>query len=176
MDLGAHIGVFALYLRLIHPGADVLCVEPDPRNVKLLQHNVAGQRVTVLEAAVTGDGAPEKVPLELPVRRTDENGERGKVRLDVAGRTFSSLLSSVYEAEVDLVRVEIVDGAPNVLAGTPPHLLCRVRHFLVEYHSTEVRGELRRLFRWDFEVRHEFLLGRNHGLVHFERSDRTRRA
>jgi hypothetical protein len=35
---------------------------------------------------------------------------------------------------------------------------------------------LRRLFRWDFEVRHECLLGRNHGLVHFERSARTRRA
>jgi hypothetical protein len=125
---------------------------------------------------VTGDGTPDRVPLAFPVRRTDETAGPEKVRLDVAGRTFSSILSSVYEAEVDLVRVEIGEGTPNLLAATPPHLLCRVKHFLVEYHSTEIRGELRRLFRWDFEVRHECLLGRNHGLVHFERSARTRRA
>ena len=176
MDLGAQIGAFALYLRFWHPDADVLCVEPDPRNAKMLRTNLPEQRVTILEAVVTGDGTPDRVPLEFAVRRTDETAGTEKVRLDVAGRTFSSILSSVYEAEVDLVRVEIADGAPNILTATPPHLLCRVRHFLVEYHSTEVRGELRRLFRWDFEVRHEFLLGRNHGLVHYERSARTRRA
>ena len=176
MDLGAHLGAFGLYLRLFHPEADVLCVEPDPRNVKLLRLNLPEHRVTVLEAAVTGDGTPDRVPLAFPVRRTDETSGPEKVRLDVVGRTFSSILSSVYEAEVDLVRVEIGEGTPNLLAATPPHLLCRVKHFLVEYHSTEIRGELRRLFRWDFEVRHECLLGRNHGLVHFERSARTRRA
>jgi FkbM family methyltransferase len=180
MDLSANIGAFTLYVQSLHPAAEVLCVESDPRNVELLRRNLSGRKVEVLEAAVIPDGAAATVSLQLAVDRTAERlgggDEPETVRLDVQGRTFSSLLAAVYEAEVDLVRVDIVGAEAAVLSGTPPHLLCRVRNFLIEYHSTEVRGELRRLFRWDFEVQSECLIARNHGLVHFRRSARSRRA
>lgn len=54
-DLGAHIGVSAAYFNSVYPDAEIVCVEPAPENVLILEHNMARNphvRSKILPAAV----------------------------------------------------------------------------------------------------------------------------
>ena len=54
LDVGANIGLFALYLKERYPTSTVYCLEPAPLCLEALRRNVAaqGDRVHVIEAAV----------------------------------------------------------------------------------------------------------------------------
>ena len=49
LDLGAHIGLTAIYFARVFPKARIACVEPHPDNVRLLRKNLQANAV---EAAV----------------------------------------------------------------------------------------------------------------------------
>ena len=54
LDLGANIGMGSLYLSALFSEAQFVCVEPDPRNVPLLERNLRanGVRAQVMACAV----------------------------------------------------------------------------------------------------------------------------
>jgi FkbM family methyltransferase len=53
IDCGANIGAASLFFAYLFPKAEVLAIEPDPRNVEVLRLNVAADpRIRVVEAGV----------------------------------------------------------------------------------------------------------------------------
>src|SRR5881397_1859738 len=61
LDIGAHVGAFALWVSSFDPGITVLCVEPERRNFLDLTQNVerngeAGRITTLNAALAAGDG------------------------------------------------------------------------------------------------------------------------
>lgn len=60
IDIGAHIGAFAVMAAEAWPGAQILACEADPDNVDLLRRNLAGySNVAIVPAAITGDDIGE---------------------------------------------------------------------------------------------------------------------
>jgi GT2 family glycosyltransferase/tetratricopeptide (TPR) repeat protein/SAM-dependent methyltransferase len=60
VDIGAHIGTFAVLAAESWPGARVIACEPDPDNFGLLEQNLRGRsRIELVQAAVLGDDRPE---------------------------------------------------------------------------------------------------------------------
>src|SRR5262249_33377899 len=61
VDIGAHVGVFSIYLAKRHPDITVLAFEPDPVNFSNLLANIAANGVGNIvphRLAVTRDGRP----------------------------------------------------------------------------------------------------------------------
>jgi FkbM family methyltransferase len=59
VDVGAHVGVFSIYLAKKYPFITVYAVEPDPLNYACLKRNIdlnAATNVIAVNKAVTGDG------------------------------------------------------------------------------------------------------------------------
>ena len=61
VDIGGHIGLFAIYLALRHPGIRIYSYEPHPDNFKLFDRNLALNGITnvrLYPEALSGDGLP----------------------------------------------------------------------------------------------------------------------
>jgi len=56
VDIGAHIGAFALLARALWPAARIVACEADPENARLLRHNLAcHEGIEIVEAAIVRD-------------------------------------------------------------------------------------------------------------------------
>ena len=52
VDLGAHIGMFSVLAKFLHPGARVVAVEPFKGSFKLLYHNVSQFNIETIQVAI----------------------------------------------------------------------------------------------------------------------------
>jgi FkbM family methyltransferase len=85
LDLGAHVGMWGLWLHARFPVAHVLALEPDPRNAarhrrQIELNGLRGSWEVLEAAAVTADG---------PVTFTVGQGTRGRVEPDEGGAAAS---------------------------------------------------------------------------------------
>jgi FkbM family methyltransferase len=149
IDVGANVGVFSIYHAAA--GADVLAIEPNPsahrRLLAGLAANGLDNRVTVVQAALaerkgrgrlvaagglTVLGRVKSVP-------ADDDGIG-----DVDVLTLDEVLSAREPRDIDLLKIDVEGGEASVLRGASL-VLDRVRRILLEYHSSELLAETRRL-------------------------------
>lgn len=140
LDLGANIGVSALYFRAVYPDAVVLAVEPDPVQFQRLERNTAGDpKIRTLEAAATVRSGPVTFyqatqgwvsalerPERIPATETTVTGlsipeilARGDVervdliKLDIEGGEWPLLEAGAIQSATDLVVGELHRGSPE---------------------------------------------------------------
>jgi hypothetical protein len=89
VDVGANIGAFALWAERL--GANVTAFEPEPRTFAALVENVAGRRITPMQAALVGESvAAARLYLsDLDSTRNTLSGRR-------SARGKCSVTSSTY--------------------------------------------------------------------------------
>jgi FkbM family methyltransferase len=140
-DLGAHVGIAALYLFGVHPGGRLVCVEPLAENIELLRDNLERNRVpaTVIEGAVASragtaiiHACPEARGLSaaVPVRDLTDRplGHLSSAPREVRTIAFDQLLEGRgYGIKID------VEGAEHGLLGHP-ELLDRAAWLVGELH------------------------------------------
>ncbi len=133
LDLGAHIGSAAR--TFLRQGARVICVEPDPGNVKILRRNVTGtQRATVIHAAVAPAGVSTvglwRHPTQNAVHRTMESLDR-LPPVEVPAISLEALLQSMAPTVIKC-DIEHAEHQLPALRALPP----RVRLLFIELHGT----------------------------------------
>ena len=119
VDLGANIGLAALYFGLKYPSAGILCVEPDIGNFSYLASNVAelGSRVVIENAAIwISDGcvdletvADDGTPLGewgLQVKASNSNHSTNSVKC----YRLDTLMQMVGFDSIDVLKIDI-EGA-----------------------------------------------------------------
>ncbi len=138
LDLGANIGMASIHLANQFPDAEFLCVEPDPRNLHLLERNLRTNAVrhTVVPAAV---GA---VPGTLNLRFGDnptcsalESSPMHNLResTTVKVTTVPQLLLNAGWATVDLVKIDI-EGSEDEILAINNQWLAQVSALILEIH------------------------------------------
>lgn len=145
VDIGANIGVFALYAAA-SPGTRVFAYEPVDATYRQLQENV---RVNSLQDRITA--------YNLGVTGTRE---RRAITISAEGSPFSSLFGDGRETqEIECVGLEDVfeengiehcdvlkldcEGAEfEILYNAPEHILERVGRLCIEYHDQPGRHDL----------------------------------
>lgn len=151
LDLGANIGLSALFFTHLFPGARVLAVEPDPGNAARLRAHAAGQAgVLPLEAAVAGrDGRVRIANPEGPTagRRTSPAGagEPGTIE----ALSIGSLLARARAAgpcRPWLVKIDI-EGAEQGLFAENLDWLDQFPLVLIEPHDWTLPGSSRNFRR-----------------------------
>ena len=156
LDIGANIGVAALYFARLFPNATVHCFEPEPRNGELLERNARTcDRIRVHRFALGAEDG------SLKLYDSDDAANLGgfsghtlginparsqSVPLRHAGRALAAL--GVTQA--DVVKIDTEGAECEILTAFEPAMLARVRVIVGELHGhrdAELLDYLQPLFR-----------------------------
>jgi FkbM family methyltransferase len=126
VDLGANIGVAALYFLSRNERARCYCVEPDPRNVDKLRRNLApfAGRYEVTECAVADRSGEIEFAIE-PTGRYGGIGAATGQTIRVEARDVNAILAEVLRREkrIDVLKVDIEGLEATTVAAIRPDLL-----------------------------------------------------
>lgn len=131
LDLGANIGLFALYAFGRWPGAEIVSFEPDPANLPLLRRNAEANgdaRWTIVPAcAAITDGSVPFLSGHFAISRRPTNGETPSTAVPAV---------DVYPhlALADLVKMDIEGGEWPILFDDRFASL-RAAAIVLEYHQ-----------------------------------------
>jgi len=138
LDLGANIGMGAISLASQYPKAEIACVEPDPRNVNLLEHNLRENKInaTVLKAAIGprsgttrlrfGQNPTCSALASSPMHDLDQETEVDLV-------TVAHVMDCLQWSSIDLVKIDI-EGAEDELFSADCDWLHAVGAMILEIH------------------------------------------
>lgn len=142
VDVGANCGAFTV-AALVLGAQRVLAIEPDPRNLTVLQANVerwwAQHRREPAPHVVTLHAAAGLAPAKGHVRQGGgggawvELGATGSVPVD----TLPALLDLGVDAgcEIDLLKVDTEGAEYSIVAGCDDATLARVKRLVMEWHN-----------------------------------------
>lgn len=145
VDIGANVGLFALYMTMTQ-NIDVMhCFEPTPSSIKLLTHNTAGIDNIHIHPVGLSNFKGEAF-LDINPRNSGENklveNEAGenkkiKVRIESAADAFKQLKLTY----IDILKVDTEGCEVQILDSLKPWL-GYVGIILVEYHDEADRREI----------------------------------
>jgi len=146
LDLGANIGLSAIYFARCYPQCRIACVEPVPENVKLLIRNLQENAVEADVIAAAIDTKNGVVAIE---RGAADYGHRiaaagSAVSLEVASVSIPSILRRLGWDRIGLLKIDI-EGHESVLLSQACEWLADVDALCVEYHHHGAEAELGRL-------------------------------
>lgn len=135
LDVGAHIGSFALWVLSRNSSAHVVSVEADPGTFSILAQNQAlttSRWEIINRAASNADGEKLQFSTEGPTmsHRISSEGT-----LWVESVSLRHLISTAGgpEGMIDLLKVDI-EGAEELFICSSPQSLARVRTLVIELH------------------------------------------
>lgn len=134
VDIGAHVGGFAIPVALRYPDVEVYAFEPVPRTRSWLQANLARNgatdRVTVFDCALGSEpGEVTMTGVDGVANHIAEAGKAGPGSVTVALKTLDSLLLDSV-ARVDVIKCD-VEGAELLAMKGAEQILRRDRPVLV---------------------------------------------
>lgn len=151
LDIGANFGENNLYFAKHYPKARNIAVEPSPRNLAILQLNLASQEfdtrsIEVIPKAVTNISGQSLDLWELNSEsslRTPPGS--GKLQISkVESISLADLWVDLALAEVDFVKIDI-EGSEPLLAGDLLKLATKGKVWLIEFGSKAPRSEYKLL-------------------------------
>lgn len=173
VDIGANIGLTAIYFRILYPASRICCFEPCSSSFDMLRHNIA--RFDGIEAyrlAISDyDG-------EATLKIHKDNSGQNSLTLDGASftnretvmvRSAYSLLQEMQLTTVDVLKIDTEGSEVPIMRSLIP-ILPKMRHVLVETHSLEDRLAIEALL-----PTHTLVADRNHirgfGILLFSRKE-----
>ena len=132
VDVGANVGLAALFFLQKFPVTQLVCVEPEPANFRLLQSNLRGTPVVLRQAALSATDGTVKMDASPQAYNAKVDAETGTV--EVPAISMATLLQSQHLSWVDLLKIDIEDYEQQVFAG-PVDWLKQIGTLLIEIHS-----------------------------------------
>lgn len=139
LDIGAHVGLVAMYLALRHPGIVVYAYEPVPENYGRLRHHIRlnglYQRIHPHKLAVTGDGKHR-----VMVRGGHHSGgatafhDLEREPFTVRSTTMPQIFKFHRIQKVRLLKLDC-EGAEHEILAHSDGWLDRVQHIRGEVHA-----------------------------------------
>ena len=149
VDVGANIGLFALFLVNQSSATEIRCYEPIPSTFGRLRHNIDTNHLATgvqpTQVAVWNSTCQVKIAehqcsaqSSASLLLSEESEIVRYILVDCA--TLTHLLSSDVRP-IDLLKIDVEGSEIEVLQGISPPLWKRIRRVVIEYHD-ESRPEL----------------------------------
>jgi FkbM family methyltransferase len=133
LDLGANIGLAAVYFHQLYPQAKIACVEPSPQNAAILKEIVARNElpVEVLPYAI----GPERSTVQFQEAEDPSCSViRDNGNISVTQVTLPEVMEQLGWSTIDLLKVDI-EGWERALFGRNADWLQRVSCIVGEIHE-----------------------------------------
>lgn len=150
IDIGGHLGFFALYASVLNPKVPIYSFEPHLGNYALLKENLKQNRIkNVFPKNLAISNQVGEVELMISkedlnhsiVHAIEQTGERQKV----SSITLEKMIDRHHLGHIDLLKIDCEGAEFQILEDTPGHVFDKVSHIALEYHDWVPNGDHRRL-------------------------------
>ncbi|WP_165440465.1 FkbM family methyltransferase [Rubripirellula amarantea] len=145
VDLGANIGVFAVFAKHCSPEAKIVAVEPFPENLQRLDSTLAENNLsdTIATRGIAVSGADGEVRFDaspdIPShsRKISENGASPSqtTQVTVPALSLKTFLDTEELEQVDFLKMDIEGAEYDAILNTDPETLKRIKRMGIEYHQ-----------------------------------------
>jgi len=153
-DVGANLGLYTLYVKLLHPDSTIFCFEPVPNTFALLQENVGNISGTILNPFGLYNENKKEI---INIKRSNTGHssikfslkglvEKVGVELKDSGMYFDSTGLD----HLDILKID-TEGCEVEILESLGHRLELVDYILVESHTKEDRREINNILK-EFRV------------------------
>jgi FkbM family methyltransferase len=141
VDVGAHIGGFAVRARSKFPTNPILAVEPVPANFRLLKHNLARNHArSVTPRNVALMATPGKTAVYLDPANTAGHSTVAHVSsamVSARAITIEELFRQHHVTSVAFLKIDCEGAEYQIVLNSPDELWQRVSNLAVEYHPID---------------------------------------
>ena len=140
VDFGANVGLSPLFFLNQFPQSKIICVEPDPGNIKTLKRNleqeITDNNIIVSESAITDkDGIMQLSNSLLKYNSkllAGKNSDESNVKVKVL--SMNSFLQKYSIDQIDILKIDI-EGSEVELFSADAAWLSMVKEVIIETHS-----------------------------------------
>jgi len=147
-DVGANVGLYAVYMKLKYPACKVHCFEPSPRTLPLLKKNTAPFDGISIHPFGLFNQDKENVTLKFSsvipaadsikdLSPSDTSGGSAQIQLKQAGAVFDNL----GQERLDVLKLDS-EGCEIEILESLGSRLERIDYVLVEYHKEDDRRQI----------------------------------
>ena len=141
LDVGAHIGLSALYFKKLYPGAEITCFEPIHSSFELLQQNIFENNlrdVSCWQLAISPSSGPLTLHIDpentswyssASIRTGAWNGQQATRKIEVKAAT----LDQITTQPIELLKLD-VEGAEQAILESSQKVLPLIKQLLIEFH------------------------------------------
>lgn len=145
MDIGAGLGEYTLFAAQT-PKTRVFGFEPFPESFALLQENIQlnkTQNIRAFEEAVGAQSGTLTLDLSsgepLQFQSQDGSAPVNEKRLTVKSISLVDVFKKLEINACDLIKLDCEGAEYDILFNTPPEMLQRIDHFVMEYHDNTTK-------------------------------------
>ncbi len=146
LDIGAHVGMFSIYARLLNPSVQIYALEPEESNFKLLQENIKENNLKKIQPLkIALSGRTEKTTLLIsqdshnhhlqssPELKSEKN--ENEITQSVQTYSLRDFLDKEKIRFVSLLKMDIEGGEYDVFSACMPADFTRIGAVIMEYHN-----------------------------------------
>ena len=154
LDIGANVGVTALYFSQLFPNAAIYAFEPAPDNFAVLAKNVANcNRIRAFNFALgAADATLELYASDNPVNfggySLHPAGSDTSRKVSIPVKSVASVLKDLSLEKIDVVKIDTEGAEWEILTAFPESVLKSAKYITGELHGNKDFALLDHLSRW----------------------------
>ena len=144
IDVGAHIGLFALFTSQFCKNGKIFCYEPIKENYKILIENIEMNQIQNIfpnNLAVTKETSRVKIFLN-----DDQSGHsmfiQNKNFVEVDSKSLSDIFIDNGIKECDFLKLDCEGAEYEIIESLPSDLFTKINKTAIEYHMVDTKPEL----------------------------------
>jgi FkbM family methyltransferase len=144
VDIGAHLGTFAVYAAACCPAARIFCYEPEERNFDLLSHNISlnelEERVSVHQCAVASTEGPRELAVADSLSNSFHLAPEKASHQEVDCTTLKAIFAEHRLESIDLLKMNCEGAEYEIIESCSDTELQRISNIRLEYHNLRADG------------------------------------
>lgn len=140
IDIGGHIGLFALYASVMSPKGKIISAEPHPQNFLLLKENITENNLNniVLVNKAISDSNKN---IELFIDTFDDSAhsiyDNGRNSIQIKGITLEEIMNNNQISKCDMLKIDCEGAEFKIIESLSDNDLLKIDKLCLEYHLNE---------------------------------------
>ncbi len=160
IDIGGHIGLFALYASKKCPDGKIISIEPHPDNFSLLKYNITKnyfQKTVLLNKAVTKNTESMKLFVDPLDDSAHSILKKGKNSIDIEGISLRDIMQQNEIKICNMLKMDCEGAEFEIIKSLLDEDLAKIQKICLEYHlknnnMIELKNMQSRLIKNGFQV------------------------